>query len=86
MSAQKKIIDIHENRCHLICIKDSNDKTHPYHVYMVISPTGSPLRKRLLVKYTDFMSVLYFFRDFFLYGLDVCCLTEIKEWLAEHSA
>ena len=81
----KKIIDINEGRKHLVCYR-TNEKFNQYSVYMVISPTGSPVRKRLIIKYADFMSVLYFIRDFYLYGLDTMCLQEIKEWIADHSA
>lgn len=87
MSKQKKIIDINEGGRHLICIHtiDKNDY-NPYKVYEVISPTGSPVRKRLLTKYGDFMSVIYFIRDYYLYGLDTMPVSEVREWLAEHTA
>lgn len=87
MCKQKKIIDIHEGGRHLVCIQNM-DKTdrNPYKVYEVISPTGSPVRKRILTKYGDFMSVIYFIRDFYLYGLDTMPVSEVREWLSEHSA
>lgn len=81
----KKIIDVNEGHRHLVCYQ-SNDRINPFSVYMVISPTGSPVRKRLLIRYGDFMSVLYFIRDFYLYGLDTMTLSEVKEWIDERSA
>lgn len=81
----KKIIDVNEGNRHLVCYQ-SNDRANPFSVYIVISPTGAPIRKRLLVKYADFMSVLYFIRDFYLYGLDTMSVSEVKEWLNDRSA
>lgn len=82
---EKKIIDVNEGNRHLVCYK-SNDRANSFSVYMVISPTGSPIRRRLLVRYSDFMSVIYFIRDFYLYGLDTMPVSEVREWLSEHSA
>jgi len=82
MCKQKKIIDIHEGGRHLICIQVMGRKDYnPYRVYEIISPTGSPVRKRLLTKYGDFMSVIYFIRDYYLYGLNTMAISEIHEWL-----
>lgn len=87
MCKQKKIIDIHEGGRHIVCIQAMDRKDlNPYKVYEVISPTGSPIRKRLLVKYADFMSVIYFIRDYYLYGLNTMPVSEIREWLDEHTA
>ena len=80
----RKIIDVNEGNRHLVCYK-SSDRSNPFRVYMVISPTGSPVRKRLLIRYGDFMSVIYFIRDFYLYGLDTMSLSEVKEWIDKHS-
>ena len=86
MARQKKIIDINEGGRHLICTHSMDAKINPYAVYVVISPTGSPIRKRLLVKYGDFMSVIYFIRDFYLYGLNTMTVSEVREWLDERTA
>ena len=79
MANQKKVMDIHEGRTHLSVIRSNTDRINPYRIYLVISPTGSPLRQRLLIKYGDFMSCIYFIRDFFLEGLDTMCYTEMVE-------
>lgn len=86
MPRQKKVIDINEGGRHLICIHKPDDNYNPYYIYAVISPSGTPLRKRILIKYGDFMSVLYFFRDFYLYGLDTMSVSEVRDWLNEHTA
>ena len=85
MYKQKKIIDINEGGRKLICMHVPGEKYNPYHVYMVISPSGSPVRKRIITKYADFMSVIYFIRDFYLYGLNTMTLSEVHEWLAERT-
>jgi len=85
MAKQKKIIDVHEGHVHMTCIQFMEERSNPYRIYMVISPSGSPVRKRELIRYEDFMSVIYFIRDFFLYGLDTMPLCEIMEWIKEHS-
>lgn len=86
MANQKKIIDINEGHIHLVCIRHNADRYNPYHIYLVISATGAPLRKRLLIKYADFMSVLYFLRDFYLNGLDTMTYCEMKEWIDSRTA
>ena len=85
MVKQKKIMDIHEGRTHLVVIRDNTTQRNPYHVYLVISPTGAPIRKRQLIQYGDFMSVLCFLRDFFLYGLDAMCYSEMREWIKQRT-
>lgn len=80
--ARKKIIDVNEGKCHLVCIQDTSPlTTNPYQVYIVISPTGAPVRKRLLIKYADFISVLCFIRDFYVHGMDVLSFSDMKEWI-----
>jgi len=82
MAKQKKIIDIHADGTHMICTQsDDRRDPNPYRIYLVISPTGVPLRKRLLTKYGDFISVLCFFRDFYVAGMDTMCYTDIVQWI-----
>lgn len=87
MAKQKKIIDIHDGGSHLIVIRslDRSD-VNPYRIYIVISPAVAPLRKRLLIKYADFMSCIHFIREFFLYGYDTMCYTEIMEHIRASTA
>ena len=85
MAKQKKIMDIHEGRTHLVVIRDNVARHNPYRIYLIISPTGAPVRKRQLIQYADFMSVLYFLRDFFLYGLDAMCYSEMREWIKQRT-
>lgn len=83
----KKIIDINEGGYHLVCIHDNGRAVvNPYRVYAVVSAPGSPLRRRLLTKYCDFMSVIYFLRDFYLYGLNTFPVSEVQAWIKAHSA
>lgn len=81
MANQKKIIDIHDRSAHISVVRCDSDKCNPYRIYLIISPTGSPVRKRLLVKFADFMSCIYFIKDFFLEGIDTMCYTEMVEWI-----
>ena len=75
---QRRVIDLHEGHTHIQCIK-TDDKVNPYRVYLVISVTGEPIRRRLLIKYADFMSVLCFLTEFFRDGLDVLSYCEMKD-------
>lgn len=82
MAKQKKIMDINEGHTHLVVIRMSNQKDpNPYRIYLVISCVGAPVRKRLLDKYADFMSVLYFIRNFYLEGIDALCYTDMVRWI-----
>ena len=86
MSKQKKILDINEGGRHLVCIQQTDrGVTNPYSIYVIISPTGAPVRRRLLSKYEDFMSVIYFLRDFYLSGLDTMTVSEAVEWINAHT-
>ena len=86
MAKQKKIMDIHADGTHLICTQSDNRKDpNPYRIYLIISPTGAPIRKRLLTKYGDFISVFCFFRDFYLAGMDTMCYTEIIQWINQNT-
>ena len=83
MAKQKKIIDVNPGpgSAHLIVIQDSQVKYNPFRIYLVISPKGSPLRKRILNMYGDFMSCVYFIRDFYLEGIDTMCYTDMVKWV-----
>lgn len=82
MTKQKKILDIDEGGSHLICLRLSDPKDYnPYRIYLVTTPSGMPVRKRLLEKYGDFTSVLCFLKDFYLDGINTMCYTEIVEWI-----
>ncbi len=83
---QKKLMDVNPGTAHLVVIRMGADKANPFHVYLIISPTGFPVRKRILTKYGDFMSCIYFIRDFFENGLDVLCYTEMLDWIAKRTA
>ena len=87
MAKQKKIIDINVNRTHIVCIQ-MLDRTivNPFRIHMVISAPGSPVRRRLLTKYADPMSVLYFIIQFFREGLDALALSEVLDWIKDHTA
>lgn len=86
MAKQQKILDVNEGRMHLVCIKhfDRSDY-NPYRVYAVISIPGAPVRKRQLVKYGDFVSVLCFIKDFYLNGLDSMPVCDIIQYIKERS-
>jgi len=82
MAKQKKILDINEGGSHLMVVRRNDPKDYnPYRIYLIISATGAPLRRRLLEKYGDFPSVLCFLKDFYLDGIDTMCYNEIVDWL-----
>jgi len=82
MAKQKKILDIDEGGSHLICLRLADPKEfNPYRIYLVTTPHGMPVRKRLLEKYGDFPSVLCFLKYFYLDGINTMCYTEIVEWI-----
>ena len=82
MAKQKKIMDINEGGTHLVVIKDYTPKAYnPFRIYLIISATGAPLRKRILIRYGDFMSCIYFLRDFYLDGVNAMCYTDMVRWV-----
>ena len=82
MAMQTKVLDLHEGGTHLTVIRRNDPKDYnPYRIYLIISATGAPLRRRLLEKYGDFPSVLCFLKDFYLDGINTMCYTEIVEWI-----
>ena len=81
MAKQEKIMDITEGNVHLVVIRDSTERHNPYKIYIVTSPTGMPIRKRILDKYADFMSVLYFIRNYYLDGVNTMCYTDMIRWV-----
>ena len=75
-------MDINEGRSHLVVIRLLDRKErNPYRIYLVTSATGAPLRKRILIKYGDFMSCICFIRDFYLEGIDTMCYTDMVRWV-----
>ena len=81
----KRILDLHEGRTHIQCIHTDSDRYNPYHVYLVVSATGTPIRRRLLIKYGDFMSVLCFIKQFFQDGLDALPYCDMMESIRSRS-
>ena len=81
MAKQKRILDLTEGHIHIQCIRTDSDNCNPYHVYLVTSVTGAPLRRRLLIKYGDYMSVLYFLTQFFRDGLDTMAYCDMVEYI-----
>ena len=75
----KRILDLHEGRTHIQCVRTDSDNCNPYHVYLVTSAVGAPLRRRLLIKYGDYMSILYFLVDFFRDGLDALAYCDMLD-------
>ena len=53
-----KVLDICENGCWLVCIKDCTGKPNPYRLYRKWYESGKGYRQKLVVRYADFMSVL----------------------------
>lgn len=82
MKKTEKVLDVNAGNAHVVCIHhlDRHDY-NPYRVYLITSVTGSPVRKRLLQKYADFISALCFVKDFFLEGIDTMCYTDMVAWV-----
>lgn len=83
---KKKIMDVNEGGSHLVVIRTESDMYNPFHVYLVISPTGAPVRKRLLIKYGDLVSCIYFLRDFYVEALNTMCYSEMRDWIRQRTA
>lgn len=54
--SQKKIMEIHEGKWHLICIK-TDEKINPFRLYRVWWDRGK--HRKMIVKYADFQSIMW---------------------------
>lgn len=76
MAKTVKVIDIHEGE-RIICIKNLEDKCNPYRIYVM----PDRYHRRLLIKYADFMSVIYFIEQYYRWGIDTYTVSEKLEWV-----
>lgn len=74
MAKTRKFLDICAGGKHLVGIETS-DRRNPYRVYL-----KTRYSRRQIAKYGDFMSVLYFIKDFYLAGIDSMTTPEVIEW------
>ena len=70
----RKVMDICLDGFHLVCIKTA-DKVNPFRVYRITEN-----HRRLIAKYGDFMSVIYFVRDLYTAGADTFTLAQLVQW------
>lgn len=76
MVSRRKVMDICDGGCHLEVIKICSKKElNPYRIRRV-----SAGHHNQIAAYADWMSVIYFLRDFYLEGMDTRTLQEIKDW------
>lgn len=82
MKKSEKVLDVNIHSGHIVCIRRNDPaEINPFRIYIVISAKGAPIRKLILQKYADFISVLCFVKDFFLEGIDTMCYTDMVAWV-----
>jgi hypothetical protein len=70
----KKVLKITIDGCWIECVR-MEDKMNPFRVYRVTAT-----HRRQIAKYGDFLSVIYFLRDFYQDGVDTMSLPEVLSW------
>lgn len=81
MAKTRKVIDLNIDGTHLVCIEHlDHKKADPYRIYRIASG-----HRRQLVRYSDFMSVLYFLVEFFRDGMDAMTLSEQLETIKKQT-
>ena len=76
----RKVLDIHLEGNHLVCVKTDDDR-YPFRLYRV---TYS--QRKQIAKYSNFFSVIVFIKDFYLNGVDSMTLAESVEWAKDYTA
>lgn len=72
-----KIMDLHLDGVHLECIRKSGD-INPYRIYRLVAG-----HKKQIAKYSDFLSVIYFIKEFYTQGIDTMTIAETISWSKE---
>lgn len=72
---KKKVLDIRLDGFHIVCIMYKEDKRNPFRVYRVTAE-----HRRQIAKYADFISVLSFIRDLYIFGADTMTFPKLIEW------
>lgn len=70
----RKVMDICLDGFHLVCIRTA-DRVNPFRVYRVYAN-----HRRLIAKYGDFLSVIYFVRDLYTAGADTFTMEQLIQW------
>lgn len=70
----KKVLNIQFDCCHIECIR-SDTKFKPYRVYSTDYRT-----RRQIASCSDFIEVLNFISDFYLYAMNIKPIDEVVEW------
>lgn len=76
----KKVIDVRLDGKHIECIQ-TDDKDNPFRIYL-----KNANHRRQVAKYGDFLSVIYFLRDYYAEGIDTLSLSETIAWAKAGSA
>ena len=82
MAKRIKFLDVNAGGAHLEGVYFPAEN-NPYRIFLVWRDYG--LHKAQIVKYADFLSCVYFLRDFFLNGLNKMSSPEIKAWIDERT-
>ena len=77
MNKQKKILDLRLDGFHIAGYQ-TNDRRNPFRIYMIV-----PGHKRLIARYGDFFSVIYFLKDLFYDGMNKATMQEVLTWAKE---
>lgn len=75
-----KIMDIRLDGVHIECIRVS-DKPNPYRIYRLAAG-----HKKQIAKYSDFLSVIYFIKEFYTEGIDTKSIAETISWSKERGS
>lgn len=73
----KLVMKIRLDGCNIDCIR-TDDKYNPFRVIRV-----SGGHRRQIAKYGDFMSVIYFLRDFYQAGMNTMPMYDVIRWAKE---
>ena len=76
----KKVLDIRLDGKHIECIR-TDDRDNPFRIYL-----KTATHRRQVAKYGDFLSVIYFLRNYYEEGADSFTLSETIEWAKAGSA
>ena len=83
MANRIKFLDLNAGGAHLEGVYFRDAKYNPYRIYLVWRDTG--IHRVQIVGYGDFISCLYFLKDFYLNGLNKYTVQQVKDWVKERT-
>ena len=78
-----KCMDINVGGAHLECVfVKAEERRNPYRVFL----KPDCYHRAQIAKYGDWLSVVYFIRDFFMDGMNTRTREEVRTWAKEHGS